>query len=214
MMPANVPMIAAAALAAAGLGGCYAHVNATDRIAGVIDLNDLDPDAPSLTLDGPPSVTTIDRTDWPQETFFVPQDSVVSPPSYSPLRRWTVASARQVGDSPGTMDAATLDPVDNEQAEAILMPLATLYDLVAIVPRAIITWPNTPTLNPRDSYERATPRWSDATPSTGTAAAEDAAEQADRVLRQQYGDSLLLNERERNPRQAPTQRERPSGQPT
>lgn len=214
MIPPSVPMIAAAALAAAGLGGCYAHANATQRIAGIIDLNDLDPDAPTLAVDGPPSVTTIDRADWPLTTFFVPQDAVVSPPAYSPLRRWTVASARQTGDSPGTMDAATLDPVDNEQAEAILMPLATLYDLVAIVPRAIITWPTTPTLNPRDSYQRATPRWNDGPPTTGTAAAEAAAENADRVLRQQYGDSLLLNEVERNPRQAPAQRERPSGQPT
>lgn len=214
MIPPHVPMIAAAALAAAGLGGCYAHANATHRIAGIIDLNDLDPDAPTLTVDGPPSVETIDRADWPLTSFLVPQDAVVSPPAYSPLRRSTVANARQAGDSPGTMDAATLDPVDNEQAEAILMPLATLYDLVAIVPRAITTWPTTPTLNPQNSYQRATPRWNDELPATGAAAAEEAAQQADRVLREQYGDSLLLNEVERNPRQSPTPTERPDGQPT
>lgn len=191
--------LAGAALAAAGLGGCYAQVNSTHRIAGVIDLNDLDPEAPRVTLDGPPSVESIDRSEWPPQLFFVPQDAVVSPPAYSPLRRWTMASARQMGESPGTMDAAVVDPVDNELAEAILMPLATVYDLIAIVPRAICQWPTTPTLNPRNSYERSTPRWADGQPVTGTAARADAAEEADRVLRERYGDSLLLDEVERHP---------------
>src|SRR5690606_32459034 len=131
------------------------------------------------------------------------QDAVVTAPAYTPLRRWTVASARQVGDSPGTIDAATVDPADNEVAEAIMMPLATVYDLLAIVPRAIITWPTTPTLNPRDSYQRSTPRWQDHLPHTGTKASADAAAEADRVLRERYGDALLLNERERRPHQAP-----------
>lgn len=206
--------LAGAALVAAGLGGCYATVNSTHRIAGVIDLNDLDPEAPQVVLDGPPTVESIDRAEWPQRTFFVPQDAVVSAPAYSPLRRWTVASARQVGDSPGTIDAAVVDPVDNELAEAMLMPLATVYDLLAIVPRAIVTWPTTPTLNPRDSYERSTPRWADGQPVTGTAAAQEAAEAADRVLRERYGDSLLLDEVERRPPEALPRRESTDGQRT
>jgi len=191
--------LAGAAIVAAGLGGCYAQANSTHRVAGVIDLNDLDPRAPQVVLDGPPSVESIDRAEWPRQFFFVPQDSVVSAPAYSPLRRWTVASARQTGASPGTIDAAVLDPADNELAEAILMPVATVYDLIALVPRAIVTWPTTPTLNPRDSYERSTPRWADHRPVTGTAARAEAAEEADRVLRERYGDSLLLDEVERRP---------------
>jgi hypothetical protein len=192
------PLLLAIASAAA-LGGCYSQANHTLRIGGVVDLNDLDPKAPRVTADGAPSVDGIDRSHWPRQAFTVPQDAVVTAPAYSPLRRWTVASARQVGDSPGTIDAAMVDPPDNELAEAILMPLATVYDLVAILPRAIITWPTTPTLNPRDSYERSTPRWADRLPVTGTAASEEAAAEADRVLRERYGDSFLLNEIERRP---------------
>jgi hypothetical protein len=209
----RLQLLSLAAAAAAGLGGCYSQFNATQRIAGVVDLNDLDPRAPQVTLDGPPSGESIDRTAWPRQTFIVPQDAVVTAPAYSPLRRWTVASARQVGDSPGTIDAATVDPVDNELAEAILMPLATVYDLVAIIPRAICARPTTPTLNPRGSYQRSTRRWADPLPITGAAAAEDAAAQADRVLRERYGDSLLLDEVERGVRQ-PTPREPMSGQRT
>lgn len=205
--------MAAAALWAAGGAGCYSQVNDTLRIGGVVDLNDLDPATPRVTADGEPSVRGIERSDWPRQEFLVPQDAVVTAPAYSPLRRWTVASARQVGDSPGTIDAATLDPADNEQAEAILMPLATVYDLLAILPRAIITWPTTPTLNPRDSHERSTPRWRDRLPVTASAASPEAAAEADRVLRERYGDALLLDERERRPEQAPRQ-EPGSGQQT
>ena len=158
-----------------------------------MDVHDADPNAATLTADAPPSVTSIDRSNWPRITLLVPQDAVVTAPSYAPLRRWTVSTVRERGESPGSIDALDLDYEGYEITESIFMPLATIYYLIAIIPRAFITPPLTPTMNPRVSYERSTPRWTDASPVTGTAASDEASREADQLLRERFGDSLLLN---------------------
>ncbi|MFG0285650.1 MAG: hypothetical protein ACF8R7_14625 [Phycisphaerales bacterium JB039] len=179
---------------ATALGGCFSQYNSTSRIGGVVDLNDVDPSAPTAPASGLPSVTSIDRLDWPRQALLVPQDAVVTGPSYAPTRSWTAETARQRGESPGTTDAMVVHAEDNQSVEGWVMPLAAIYDLIAILPRMLATPPTEPILNPRVSYERATPRWDDALPVTGSSASEEAAAEADRRLRERFGEALLLDE--------------------
>ncbi len=204
--------LAVSAASAATLCGCYSQYNDTPRIGGVVDVHDVDPATPKVPAKGRASVMTIDRDRWPAQVFFVPDSAVVTAPAYAPLRGWTGASARQRGEAPGTIDAVTVDTEEDETLEALLIPLATLYDLVAIVPRAFLcTWPTTPTVNPRASYERSPSRWADGPPQTGTGASPEAAERADREFRERFGEALLLDARERRPTPAPAPRETTGG---
>ena len=183
-----------AVIAAAAPGGCFSQYNSTSRVGGVVDLNDADPSAPVVPASGLPSVRSIDRLDWPSQTLLVPQDAVVTAPSYAPTRNWTAATARQRGESPGTIDAMVVYSEDNESIEGWVMPLATVYDLIAILPRMLVTSPTAPTLNPRVSYERTTERWGDPPPVTGTAASPEAAAEADRRQQERFGEALLLDD--------------------
>lgn len=138
--------------------GCES-MNVSNQPRQASDLPALHADAPDMTFSGQPSVTGIDRSDWPQEEVRVSRDDLDVRPTY--VRSFLIGKrnrVRSTGAYPTTETA--LDLADNprtlgaEYLEVVVDPIVQLGNLVLAPFRAaFITHPREVQHGPAEDFQ-------------------------------------------------------------
>jgi len=146
------------------LAGCVAAENDSPALSDGTVLESMAPPPGSPTYTGPdsPSVTSLDRSSWPETGFNVSQRNVVHQPDYrSEPVKLTHASAVQRGEYPTAETAGesiTGGSRPQQSLEGVLLPLQAVAEAFLLIPRAIIAPINTPVRGPDSPVERVPPR--------------------------------------------------------
>lgn len=167
MNSAPSPRVLIAAIATTGaLFGC---VDSNDResIGREVVLGSLSgADTPSPEAvaaggsDDAPSLVSLDRSNWPSETFLVPVDGTDHHPNYTRNLAYTNVTARQRNEQPTPATALELDgtpesdAANQRLAEAIFSPFWALGEAIAILPRLVIEPQTKVVQSPLESYPR------------------------------------------------------------
>ncbi len=111
------------------------------------------------TDDAPPepSITSFDRTDWPEIRFNVPNDRTEHQPRYTNLVRYDRTSPRARGDHPtfsSALDTATSKSADQQIKEAFAGPITAGIDVILFPVRVFMTRPWQTTRTGFDRYQR------------------------------------------------------------
>ena len=116
---------------------------------------------PSGLHDDPPSITSLDRSNWEQERFLVPVDGTAHQPTYATRFHFTDDTARQRGEYP-TVDSV-LEETDSfstaELAEAGAAPFIAAFDVPAFFVRVFYAQPWDERYSPQESYQRTPEGW-------------------------------------------------------
>ena len=145
-------------LAGLSAGACVSVADRTDDalVGGRVPLSafkpvDTTPQPGGPVLPFPPApetkTTKLDRSNWPTTYFFVPGQEIVHQPTYVGHLPAPATTPRQRGEFPTIEDAgdvSTSDPSRQAQAkQGLIAPVYALGDALLLIPRAVITPPDT-----------------------------------------------------------------------
>lgn len=145
-------------LAGLSAGACVSVADRTDDalVGGRVPLSafkpvDTTPQPGGPVLPFPPApetkTTKLDRSNWPTTYFFVPGQEIVHQPTYVGHLPAPATTPRQRGEFPTIEDAGDVSSSDpSRQAQAkqgLIAPVYALGDALLLIPRAVITPPDT-----------------------------------------------------------------------
>jgi hypothetical protein len=148
--------LAALALLCLGLGACTNSANERTRFGAEPS------EAPFPVFENPdladaPSVTGLDRSDWPEITALSPVHGVAHGPTYAPGMFDREDLARERGEYPSPVDALDLSRADggDEALFALQTHGLAVLDGLLLVPRMVVRPPNATDWSPSWDYQRS-----------------------------------------------------------
>lgn len=104
------------------------------------------------------SLAGLSRENWKETTFYVPVSGVEHKPVYTMyLPKLTDSTARQRGEYPSqatVVEGTDMDSTLAQALEGVLAPVRAGWEMGWILPKMIVTPPDSTVSSPRDGYQR------------------------------------------------------------
>lgn len=135
------------------------HQNDRNELGNVVSLPALSAESmPSdVRPDDASSLTSLDRSGWSKTVILVPVHGIAHGPTYTTEHLSTKATARQRGEPPTALTALELegDTCWTQVADAAEAPFVSMWDLLLLLPRAVVERPWTEVRGDQQPYWRS-----------------------------------------------------------